>query len=71
MQDEIWTISPASESGEEDRFTMLQCEFIIWNDAKNAEFKCDGTIEEYAALQENIAMKNIFDYGDGKVGLYR
>lgn len=50
---------------------MLQCEFIIWNDAKNAEFKCDGTIEEYAALQENIAMKNIFDYGDGKVGLYR
>lgn len=50
---------------------MLQCEFIIWNDAKNAEFKCDGTIEEYAALQEDIAMKNIFDYGDGKVGLYR
>ena len=50
---------------------MLQCEFIIWNDAKNAEFKCDGTIEEHAALQEDIAMKNIFDYGDGKVGLYR
>ncbi len=27
--------------------------------------------EEYEFEEEDIAMKNIFDYGDGKVGLYR